>query len=501
MEKVLLINPAQTYYRNTHRESAQGSVGLPLGLLYIAAALEKKGCRVQVIDSLVSDSTSIHKHKDCIQYGIPSETLRNKIREFKPDIVGISSQYTTQEENVHETAGIVKDVDDSTLVMVGGANASCRSRDLLRSAKIDLVVKSEGEAIVGEIIEYKRGSKNLEDIDGIAYRDGEAIVETVCKRYMKNLDEIPLPSYHLIDLEDYITLYKRGIYSRDRDVKRNISMITSRGCPYKCVFCSIAQSMGKAWRPHSAEFVIHHIEELVKKYDIKHIHFEDDNLLFSHERFFKIIDVLEKENLTWDTPNGIRVDLALEEDMLRKLSCSGCKSLTIGVESGDEEILKRVVRKGITLGEVEEFARRCKKAGLPLRAFFILGFPGETEKTMKNTIAFAIHLLDKYDVEIINLIATPLFGTELFDICVKNKYFASEINPRTLSESTVSDGNCLIKTDSFTSEEVEHLSRLFTAKVFRRQFIKGLSRPIKSFKRVGNIYTLKRTVKRLTNFH
>jgi len=497
MEKVLLINPNQSYYTKTYRESAQGSIGLPLGLLYIAAVLEKKGCQVQVVDSMVSDYTTMRKFKDHVDYGIPSKILGRIIEESRPDLVGISSQFTPQEENVLQTAETVKKINDSALLVVGGSNVSCRGQVILKKSPVDIAIKSEGETIIEEVLDFYRGKKELDQIRGIAYRDGGRIVESEDYPPIRNVDEIPFPAYHLVDMERYLTLYKKGIYTRDRDVKRNISMITSRGCPFRCVFCSIGQSMGRTWRAHSPEYVIRHIEKLVETYNIRHIHFEDDNLFLDPDRFLPILDVLAKEKITWDTPNGIRVNLAINEDMLRRMSLAGCKSLTIGVESGDQNILNEVVKKRIKLDEVEEFASRCKKVKLPLRAFFVLGFPGETRETMQKTVDFALHLLAAYDVEIINLIATPLFGTELYEICDQNRYFSKEITPRTLSESTVSDGHCLINTESFSAEDVERLSQSLTAKAYRRLLWKGIAHPIKSLKRVGNLYIFKRTLKRM----
>lgn len=497
MEKILLINPPQTYYIKTYRESAQGSIGLPLGLLYIATALEQKGCHVKIVDSLVPEHTIVRKNKDHVFVGMPQKKLVRIIEEYKPNIVGLTNQFTTQEEYFLKTAELVKNVDNHILLIVGGANVSCRARHLLTNSNIDIAIKSEGETAISEIIDFYRGETELRLINGIAYRNGSQILETEANSYIDNLDTVGFPAYHLVDMEKYLTLYKKLIYTRDRDVKRNISMITSRGCPYKCIFCSISKSMGKRWRPHSTGFIISHIEHLSETYQVKHIHFEDDNLLFKPKRFLPILDVLARKKITWDTPNGIRVDLSIDEKMLNKMYNSGCKSLTIGVESGDQQVLNKIVRKEIKLEDVEEFARRCKKVNLPLRAFFILGFPGETIQTMQKTIDFGIHLLKTYSVEIINLIATPLYGTKLYNICNEKNYIKKEITPRMLSESTVSDGNCLINTESFSSKDVERMSKLFTAKVYRKLILKGISNPIESIRRVGNIYVLKRTLKRM----
>lgn len=499
MERILLINPAQTYYKKSLRVSAQGSIGLPLHILYIAAVLEKKGRLVKIVDSLVSDYTKMERSEGCVRYGIPDSVLSDILRKFKPDMVGINSQFTAQEENVFKTAELVRHVDNSILVIVGGANVSCRGRRLLEDGNIDIAVKSEGEKTICEIADSYRGKgkKGLEQIKGILYRKGKEIIDTGARPFIQNLDDIPFPAYHLVDMETYLTLYKKGIYIRDRDVKRNISMITSRGCPYGCIFCSISQNMGKKWRAHSAGYVVEHIEKLWKEYGIKHVHFEDDNLLFDLGRFVPIMDALSRRDITWDTPNGIRVDPSVEEEMLDKMRLSGCKSLTIGVESGDEYILKNIVKKDIRLTDVEEFAKRCRRVRLPLRAFFILGFPGETMETMRHTVNFALRLLNEYGVEIINLIATPLYGTELYNICKENNYFLKEITPRALSESTVPDGHCLINTESASSGDVERMSRMFTARVYRMMLLKGFRHPVSSFRRIGNMYTFNRTIERI----
>ncbi|MDP2924186.1 MAG: radical SAM protein [Candidatus Omnitrophota bacterium] len=497
MEKFLLINPGHSYYEKTHRTSFYGSIGLPVGLLYIGAIAEKKGCDIRIIDALVCEHSTLIKTKDYIYYGVPADKLRTIIKEYLPDIVGISSQFATQEENVFGIARLVKEVSASTLVIVGGANTSCRGRFFLQDRCIDIVVKGEAETTISNLIDMYRGKQRLEDIKGILYRHENEIVESAQQPYIDSLDEIPLPAYHLVNMERYLTLYKKGIYVRDRDVKRSVSVITSRGCPYQCIFCSISQSMGKKWRAHSPEYVKQHLKLLSRTYQVKHIHFEDDNLLFEPERFIPVLETLAKERITWDTPNGICADLALNEIFLLQVKSSGCKSLTIGVESGDPDILKTVVKKSITLEEVVEFARRCKVVKLPLRAFFILGFPGENLTTMRHTIDFALLLLEEYNVEIINLIATPLYGTELYRVCEDNKYFTKKITPEALSESIVPDGCCLIQTGQFSSQEVERLSKLFTAKVYRKLFMKGIYHPWASLRRIGNTYSLLRTLKRL----
>ncbi len=497
MPKILLVNPAQVYFAKTNRDSRQGSIGLPLGLLYVAAAFEAVGWEVRLFDSLMADTTTLTKDGPRTRFGSNSDELRRAVLGFGPDIVGISSPFTTQEESVVEAARTIKDAQASVLVVVGGANARPRAEQLLACPSVDLVVLGEGEGAAAALAAYWRDERPLAEIPSIAYRQAGAVRRTAGPRENPALDALPLPAYHLVDMERYLSLHERGIYARDHDVRRAVPVITSRGCPHRCIFCSIHQSMGRTWRAHSAEHLRRHIRLLAERYGAAHIHFEDDNLLVDIERFLQVLDVLAEKHLSWDTPNGIRVDLRISEEVLRRFQSAGCRSLNIGVESGDQEVLDKIVRKGINLGDVEEFARRCWKVGLPLRAFFILGFPGETIETMTRTADFALSLADRYDVGIINLIATPLSGTALFDVCQDNGYFAEPITPRALSESVISDGYGLIDTPQFSHRDVECLSRRLTAQAQRRQILKrGLRHPIRSLRRMGNAYTLMRTLKK-----
>lgn len=498
MQRVLLINPEQIYYKKTYRSSGQGMVGLPLGLLYVAGVLENKGCLVKIVDSMLPGESKKTRSSAWVRYGLSSESLQNCIKEFKPDIVGISSQFSSQEDGVFRTAALIKNLSGSISVLVGGANVGCRVNTFMADKNIDIAVKNEAENTVGELADYYRGEKRLEEIKGIAYRKGVQIYESVNNNFISELDSLPLPAYHLIDMEKYLTLYKNGVYVRDRDVKRNISMITSRGCPHGCIFCSVSLGMGKSWRAHSAPYIANHIKYVSKEYRVKHIHFEDDNLFFDIKRFLGFLETLSEEDISWDTPNGIRVDLSIDEKILLRMRASGCKSLTIAVESGDEHVLNNIIKKALDLREVEEFARRCKKTKVPLRAFFVLGFPGETKRSMQKTYDFSLLLARKYGVEIINLIATPLFGTELYKICREKKYLTEELTPKALSESTVSDGRCLIATEDFSAGDVEEISKRLTSAAYLTILLKrALLHPVQLFKRIGNFYTFVRTMRRI----
>lgn len=459
--KILLINPPQIFFPR----STSVIVGLPLGIMYIAAVLEKNGYNVGILDALIADYRA-QIMRDVKYYGMPWEEIKEKIKQNKPDIVGITNPFTAQIDNAIKVSEIVKDINNEILTIVGGPHVSVMATQFLKDARsVDIAVIGEGEYAMLDIMRYYEGEKDISEIQGIAYRKGDTVMLNPKRPFIKNLDELPFPAYHLVDMEKYLN---PKIRYRSTKYLREISMITSRGCPYNCIFCSIHLHMGKAYRAHSKEYVIKHIEHVVNNYGVEHIHFEDDNLTFDIKRFEGILDGLIEKciKFSWDTPNGIRAD-RLTIDIIKKMKKIGCTSLTIGVESGDQFILDNVIDKHLRLEDVLKTAKMCNELNMPLSAFFVIGVPGEKKENIKRTIKFALMLKKVYNVDMYLDIATPLYGTRLYEICKEKGYLSQELTPRVLSESTQIDGVGLIKTRDFTPEEVKRLA-LYAFSTHRR---------------------------------
>jgi len=450
--KILLINPPKT----TFPGSESISHGLPLGLLYVAAVLDKEGYAVEILDTLVEELET-RREGDTIRYGMPVERIKEEIALRKPDIVGIASPFTSQEENTIQVADAVKQVNAEILTVTGGPHASVCTRRLLEKAgSIDMAVIGEGERTMLDIVRWQEGGKDKAEINGIAYRRDGEIVFNEARAHVSNLDDIPLPAYHLVNMEKYLSL--KGMRSRQSKYSRDITMITSRGCPYDCVFCSIHTHMGRQYRPHSTEYVTNHLKHVIKNYGVKHIHFEDDNLNLDMQRFESILDAMigDEMCLSWDTPNGIRAD-RLNRDILAKIKKSGCTHLIIGVESGEQHILDNIIKKSLKLESVVEAARLCRELGIQLFAFYVIGFPGEKQENMENTIKFALRLKREYDTHMLLFVATPLFGTRLHEVCVENDFLVQEITPRALAEATQYYGTGLIRTPEFGPEDIKRI--------------------------------------------
>ncbi len=473
--KTLLINPPQTFFPGSDLPSGN----LPLGLMYVAAVLEKSGYKTEILDAFQTDFP-FRKLGDVTGVGMPYGRISDEIQRRKPGIVGIANPFTCQVEHAIKVADIVKEIDPSILTVVGGPHVTVVPVEFLQEAKnVDIAVIGEGEYTMLDIARFFEGSKKISDVQGIAFRKNEKVVLNSRRPFIKDLDELPYPAYHLVDMEQYLSP-KKVEYRSFQD--RALSMITSRGCPFNCNFCSVNLHMGKMFRAHSVDYVVDHLEHVVNKYRVKTIYFEDDNLTLDLKRFEAICDkIIEKDiKFGWETPNGVRADY-LNLNLLKKMKRSGCQSVFVGIESGDQYVLDNIIDKSLNLKDVIKFAENCKKIGLKTGAFYVIGFPGEKKENMMKTVEFALMLKRKYDVGMHLLFATPSYGTRLYEECQKKNYIRKSLTPRAFAEVRQNWGLPLIETEDFTALEVKEIA----------------SRAIKIYKRLSIINYIKNPKKTL----
>ena len=463
--KVLLINPPLTHYSG----SIEFDVHLPIGLMYVAAMV-RDFCHVEIFDSLVYDSHTTDEKS--VTFGATPEQIQEIIQEKQPDIVGISVHSTAQYKNAELVAKIAKQIDPKIITVFGGPDPSVRYTTILQNQYCDYCVVGDGEETFLEFIKNFTCDSSIKGINGLAYKKNGEILYTL-RVFDTNLDKLPFPAFDLIDLKRYLE-NKKYYKIRSRINKKSTTIITSRGCPNRCVFCSVRLHMGQKYRFHSPEYVLKLIHLCIEKYGISNFHFEDDNLTCNEQRFERILDLIIEQNLQikWDTPNGIRVD-ALNCNILRKMKKSGCLQFTLAIESGNQRVLNQVIHKGLNLEKVMEIARCCRDLKMKANAFYVIGFPGETIVEIKDTIKFAIKLFKKYDISPILMVATPLYGTDLYDICVKEKYIQGNPTPEELSVGVQSNGEPMISTPEFSKEDIRRLISEYRQKT-RPIYIKHL---------------------------
>lgn len=442
--KIMLVLPPLLV-----KEKELYGVTPPLGIAYLAAVLEKNSYEVCLLDCIVEGYNHPEKQNEYIHIGLKWQEIEKRVRMFAPDIVGISCMFSLMFPEALKVAEVVKDIDRNIIVVMGGAHPSAVPYNVLSNKNVDFIVIGEGETTLLELVHsIERGDTDFSRIDGLGYKENRILMLNPKTRFIENLDDIPFPARHLLPMEKY---YKIGESHGGLKRNRYASIITSRGCPGNCVYCSIHTVWGTRWRPRSPVNVIDEIKHLVNDYGVEEIHFEDDNLTFDRERarmiFQGIID--RGLDITWTTPNGVAI-WKLDEELLKLMKKSGCYQLNLGIESGNEQILRKIIKKPLGLEKVQETVKKIRELGIWAHGFFILGMPGETKQTMEDTINFATDLnLDSANF----FIATPYPGTVLYDICTEHEY----IQDYDLRDLMVQSS--MISTEEFTSNEVLDLQK------------------------------------------
>lgn len=443
IKKILLIQPPCTINKSYTKE-----IQPPLGMAYIAAVLEDK-FELKILDAAVEGwHTEAVVSKQEIRYGLSFEQIEQRIRDFNPDLVGISCLFSMQAHNAHKVGQIAKKVNPEIITVMGGAHPTVLAKKVLEDKAIDYAVIGEGEQTISRLIDCLNQNQDTAKIDGLAFRANGQIFINPKTSFIQDLDALPFPARHLLPMEKYFAInMPHGVTSRRSP---NTSMITSRGCPAQCIFCAIHPIWGKKFRARSAENVIKEIKHLINTYGIQELQFEDDNLTFDKTRAMSIFEQMIKENLNilWTTPNGVAL-WAMDQPMLLSMKQSGCYRLCLALESGDQDVLHKIINKPLDLAKAKQLISFAYKNGFETDAFFVIGFPGETKAQIKRTFRFGRSL----QVSNVNYyIATPYPGTRLYEQCIQGDYLVKDFDPDSLG---VKKG--VIITSEFTPLELEKM--------------------------------------------
>ena len=365
-----------------------------------------------------------------MRLGYDDDYVLKVVKEFKPDYYATTS-VTQGHEDVYELNRKVKETDKKIKIIIGGSHTSVTVKDVLNESGADIAVIKEGEMQLKEILQ----GIPLDNILGIAFKKGDECLVNPERPFLDNLDELPMPAYDLFELKEYMD--------------KKLPMVTSRGCPHRCIFCSIFLTMGRTFRTRSPEHVANELEHWYKKYGYRKFAFNDDVFNFDKERVKKICDLIVERGLKieWELRNGIRVD-KVDLEMFQKMKKAGCIYIAFGIESGVQDVLNKM-KKGATVEQIKKAAMLAKEAGLPAGGFFIIGLPGDNMENFKKTLQLAQELPLE---EVRFYSALPYIGTEFYEIAKKNGWF-------TISEEEyqnnlgVWDGQPVIETQDFTKEE------------------------------------------------
>lgn len=431
----------------------------PLGLAYVASMLEER-YEVHVIDALAEGYGTIQQKDGKSIVGLEYDQIAERIREISPHIVGITVPFSAQAQCAFDVARVAKAVDRGIITILGGAHPSVRPVRCAENACVDYVVVGEGEHTIMELVDILERDRHdqLREVNGIAFKENGRSVVTPSRPPIRDLDSIPFPARHLLPMDSYFNLAKRCVVPRPVLSRRWASIITSRGCPYNCVFCSIHNTMGRMWRFRSPQNVVEEIAQLVDKYRIKQIDFEDDNMTLNRKRVERICDMIIERGLDieWYAPNGLRAD-TLNESLLRKMKKAGLKGLMLSPESGVQRVVNEIIGKNLDLRQVEKVVTLCSKLRISVECCFVIGLIGETKEDIKSTISYSRKLRELGATGLRFCIATPYYGTELYRHAKEEGYLDESFTDERLA---VFEPN--IETPDFTIEEIQDLYKMAT---------------------------------------
>ena len=367
-------------------------MAFPLGVAYIASVLIKNGHQVNVLDLNASE----HEEKDFF----------SGLKSLSYDVVGITAMIINLKD-VLRICEKLKLINPNVPIVLGGGLPTAVPEIVLTDSRADIAVLGEGEIIVVELLKVLSKGQELDRVKGICFKQDNKIIYTLNRKEFVNLDELPFPAWHLFPMELYLHS-EGGAYPQ-------MDIISSRGCSYQCTFC-FTGIFGHTFRGRSAENILQEVLMLKKKYNIKSFTIRDDTFVLNRKRVIEFCELLqaEKVDINWSC-NG-RVNL-MDEKMLKQMRKAGCTNISYGIESGNSKIITEM-KKQISLEAAKKIIRLTRKSGIVPLGYFIVGMPGETRETIKNSIDFCKQtgIIPHFNF------AGPIPGTELYDYAVTHGY-------------------------------------------------------------------------------
>lgn len=416
--RVLLINP-QTPDMISNKEYY-----IPSSLLYLAAALQKAWIKVNILD------LNVCQPKKYDEWYSAKWTCFLGVHKFQPTLVGFGCLFSGQFPSVLHYAKMIKNGFPDVSIVIGGIHPTIFPTEILTNCpSIDYVILGEGEESIvqlARVLEYY-SLDELEQIDGLAYRQNGKVVVNPKTSFISDLDAIPFPAYDLINLEDYYHDTSKWHNPRNLPINASVPILTSRSCPMRCNFCSMFLVMGTKWRCRTPHNVVDEIAFLYDNYGHQHFSFMDDNLTINKKHVLELCDEIVRRGLyiQFETPNGISTRF-LDEEILDALVTAGLVRVSLAIESGSDFIRNQIMGKGLSTDKIFEIVQLTKKYyDLYVRAFFMMGMPEETRETLRNTY----NMIEAIDVDkpiVSNVMPYP--GTKLFEQALRDNLFVDDLD-------------------------------------------------------------------------
>ncbi|WP_295115676.1 B12-binding domain-containing radical SAM protein [uncultured Methanobrevibacter sp.] len=429
--KVTFLNPPQT----NSKYKFLGVVAPSLGIGYMSAVLEQNNIDVDVLDASALELTY--------------DEIGEEILKRNPDIVSISALTPTIGVAL-DSADKIKQVKPNTIIVLGGYHPTFEFQSVLEEESVDVVVRGEGEYTLLELVQTIENNGDLKKVQGLAFHDktDNSLVVTPDRPIIENLDELPFPAFHLFPMEKYRIL----------NITTNVAtIITTRGCPMQCSFCSSAALHGHKLRRRSVENVVDEVEMRLKEQNIDTIAFMDDTFTLNKRFVREYCSEIKRRGLKFWWGCTSRVD-TLDEELLQTMKDAGCITIFMGVESADQQMLEKM-NKNITVTKTENAFKLARKVGIRTIASCVIGMPEDTHKSINQTIDFVKKLNPNYALF---SLATPYPGTRFYNETFKKNL----IKIKDWSKFTLIDP--VLETIDCSSQELRKIQKKAFLKFYLR---------------------------------
>ena len=414
---VALIRPPMAFSRSSYASP----INPPLGLAYLSAALKERGHHVVCIDAVGEDPTCLRVQPElnCFVRGLSATEIVERLP-ADLEAVGVSCMFSQEWLVTRDLINRVRLARPDVFVFVGGEHVTAVPEHVLDTCTaVDAVALGEGDEVIVDLVERFRTYP--ETIPGIVYRVGEDLYRTVHRQRVRNLADLPFPEWESIPIEKYHD------YESCSGVYEGVTMpiLATRGCPYKCTFCSNPRMWGVRYYMRPPGQVIDEIEDYVRRYSASSIEFYDLTAVLRKKWIHEFCDLYLERGLkaSWSLPTGTRSE-ALDETTLRKLKATNCNYLTYAPESGSEDTLL-AINKRVKLPTAISSMRSAKRLGLVLKCHLLIGIPGETRRDIFQTVALQWRLA-LYGVDDLPIFQfSPYPGSELFDSLLESGEIAN----------------------------------------------------------------------------
>ena len=409
----------------------------PYGLLSMATYVKRHSSNIEYIEIL-----------DCnIQTGdYYLNTVRKKILDFNPDIVGLSMMFDNSYIHVKDLTTVIRENRKDVVIVIGGAATIPSYKAILEEMDdIDAVCFSEGELPFLRLIDSNNMKEFLKNDESWITRDSLKMGITPRKSLIKNLDEIIDIDYSFINITDYPMKEAFSPFVETKTNKRQFYMITSRGCPYKCAFCMRSTDNDRSMRYASVEGIISHVRDLVDNFGMTTLTFYDDQILYNKKRAKQLFKELAQFKIRIECPNGLSAAF-IDDEMAYLMKTAGMDTIYLAIESGSPYVLEKIIDKPLTLDMINQVIDRLRKNGFWTYGSFVIGFPGETDEHRKETLNF----IKKVGLDWSGFChAVPYRGTKLYNMCIENGYISKDIGIGEFDSS-----NYFIHTPEYTPEYI-----------------------------------------------